>query len=391
MSGSRNAKTRALPGCGLFIAALFLLLPAPREGALAQAPSLFDALTKPAQARKPSTRRPSVRRRAADRARAAPETAKPADSPDTSMPSKSAKPAAVPPPSVPAPPLPKRKPGADDEAAVAGKRVQIPADAWNDATRAAMFSSGRLLSLDDYPQLGARLRPSEPAVAESAVLSADEQPSASASAAGATTSVPLPRPKNGVPESAAPPPAQNVEADPDCADLQSSGVVGDLMPSMDSTPAGCGIPHPIRFTAIETSVGRVDLKPGGIMRCGAARAVAQWVRDDVVRLGKDLLSADLKALHTASSYVCRPRNHVDGAVLSEHGLGTALDVAAFEFADGKTLAVGGKDDDKGFVQAVRSAACKHLTTVLGPGSDAAHGNHLHVDLKIRKGGYRICQ
>jgi hypothetical protein len=33
----------------------------------------------------------------------------------------------------------------------------------------------------------------------------------------------------------------------------------------------------------------------------------------------------------------------------------------------------------------------HFTTVLGPGSDAAHAHHLHVDLARRRGGYRMCQ
>jgi hypothetical protein len=29
--------------------------------------------------------------------------------------------------------------------------------------------------------------------------------------------------------------------------------------------------------------------------------------------------------------------------------------------------------------------------VLGPGSDAFHDDHLHLDLAERRGGYRLCQ
>ncbi|MFD2843675.1 extensin family protein [Paracoccus cavernae] len=29
--------------------------------------------------------------------------------------------------------------------------------------------------------------------------------------------------------------------------------------------------------------------------------------------------------------------------------------------------------------------------MLGPGTNAAHDNHLHLDIKARKGGFRICQ
>ena len=32
-----------------------------------------------------------------------------------------------------------------------------------------------------------------------------------------------------------------------------------------------------------------------------------------------------------------------------------------------------------------------FSTVLGPGSDGYHENHIHVDLAERRGGYRMCQ
>jgi hypothetical protein len=41
--------------------------------------------------------------------------------------------------------------------------------------------------------------------------------------------------------------------------------------------------------------------------------------------------------------------------------------------------------------AVQRGACSIFTTVLGPGSDAAHANHLHLDMRGRRGDYRICQ
>jgi len=40
---------------------------------------------------------------------------------------------------------------------------------------------------------------------------------------------------------------------------------------------------------------------------------------------------------------------------------------------------------------VRKSVCAHFTTVLGPGSDGYHENHIHVDLAERRGGYRMCQ
>jgi hypothetical protein len=45
------------------------------------------------------------------------------------------------------------------------------------------------------------------------------------------------------------------------------------------------------------------------------------------------------------------------------------------------------------VQTMRRAACGWFTTLLGPGSDAAHADHLHFDV-LRHGAsddYRICE
>ncbi|MBC7084727.1 MAG: extensin family protein, partial [Firmicutes bacterium] len=37
------------------------------------------------------------------------------------------------------------------------------------------------------------------------------------------------------------------------------------------------------------------------------------------------------------------------------------------------------------------AACLYFTTVLSPGSDDAHKDHLHLDVIERKSGYRFCR
>jgi Extensin-like protein C-terminus len=42
-------------------------------------------------------------------------------------------------------------------------------------------------------------------------------------------------------------------------------------------------------------------------------------------------------------------------------------------------------------EAVLHSVCARFTTVLGPGSDWYHEDHIHLDLAERRGGYRICQ
>jgi hypothetical protein len=39
---------------------------------------------------------------------------------------------------------------------------------------------------------------------------------------------------------------------------------------------------------------------------------------------------------------------------------------------------------------VMASVCARFTTVLGPGSDGYHENHIHLDLAERRNGYRIC-
>ena len=42
-------------------------------------------------------------------------------------------------------------------------------------------------------------------------------------------------------------------------------------------------------------------------------------------------------------------------------------------------------------ESVLHSACTRFPTVLGPGSDGYHEDHIHLDLMERRGNYRICQ
>ncbi len=117
--------------------------------------------------------------------------------------------------------------------------------------------------------------------------------------------------------------------------------------------------------------------------------MASWVREDVAPAAAALGSA-LARVEVAASYVCRPRNNVRGAVLSEHGRANALDVRALRLAEGRIIPITAKDVPE-LMAEMRRSACERFTTVLGPGADASHEFHLHVDLAARRGGYRMCQ
>ena len=82
------------------------------------------------------------------------------------------------------------------------------------------------------------------------------------------------------------------------------------------------------------------------------------------------------------------------ASISEHAFGNALDISAFTLADGRKITVKdgwrGLPEERGFLRDVHAAACQQFTTVLGPGSNVYHADHLHVDLMRRSSGRSIC-
>lgn len=177
------------------------------------------------------------------------------------------------------------------------------------------------------------------------------------------------------------------------AALDVYGAAYEIADRIESADAGCGVVRPLRVTEI---VPGVVLRPPARMRCETARALAEWVSGFVVPAATHLPDRRrLTGLDHGSVYVCRRRNNSGSGRLSEHAFGNAVDVMGFRFAGGDGLTVepreGEGDAEEAFQQAVRAAACLSFTTVIGPGTDAAHADHLHLDVKVRRRGYRLCQ
>lgn len=157
-----------------------------------------------------------------------------------------------------------------------------------------------------------------------------------------------------------------------------------------SGPGPCGADDVVRLEAIKIS-GRptVSVNPPATLRCALAEAVANWVRDDLAPAAL-VLGSDLVSIVNYDSYSCRGRNRVVGAKLSEHGRANALDVRSLGLANGVAIEPTNPRMPKEFREAIRRSACARFTTVLGPGSDGYHENHVHIDLAERTGGYRVC-
>ena len=179
------------------------------------------------------------------------------------------------------------------------------------------------------------------------------------------------------------------------AELRGLGAEFSVLDTIEpegAEQAGCGVDAPFAVTRILPGIA---LEPETQMRCATALALAKWVRAEVLPAARALELGQLTTLNHGSTYVCRPRNHVEEADISEHALGNAIDIMSFTFESGEAITVSPKEGDgdasEAFQKAVGSGACLHFTTVLGPGSDAYHDDHLHLDIAERSSDYRLCQ
>jgi hypothetical protein len=156
-------------------------------------------------------------------------------------------------------------------------------------------------------------------------------------------------------------------------------------------PGGCGGEDLVRLEAVVLpDKRRVSLKPAATLRCTMASAIADWIRTDMAPLATGLGSV-ISDLDNFDSYDCRGRNGVAGAQLSEHGRANALDVRALKLANGQSISLIDRNVPREVRENVLHSVCARFTTVLGPGSDGYHEEHIHLDLMERHNNYKICQ
>ena len=156
-------------------------------------------------------------------------------------------------------------------------------------------------------------------------------------------------------------------------------------------PGGCGGVDLVRLEAVLLGDGhRVAVTPPATLRCAMAAAIADWVRTDVASLAARL-GSEPSDLDNFDSFECRGRNRVAGAQLSEHGRANALDVRAIKLASGRSIALTDRSVPRELRESLLHSVCARFPTVLGPGSDWYHEDHIHLDLAERRNNYRICE
>lgn len=156
-------------------------------------------------------------------------------------------------------------------------------------------------------------------------------------------------------------------------------------------PGICGLTQPFMVGAL--SDDRVQLDSVATLDCPMIAALDTWIAEVVQPVAQARFGQPVAQIDTMGSYSCRAMNGQAGGHISEHAFGNALDVAGFRLADGRRITVvhdwtHGDDQAQAFLRDVHAGACNTFTTVLGPGYNIFHYNHIHVDLAMHGGGSR---
>jgi hypothetical protein len=150
-------------------------------------------------------------------------------------------------------------------------------------------------------------------------------------------------------------------------------------------PGICGLYHPFKVSGLANGAVSVD-KPVTI-DCSMIPALESWLAEVVQPSAQARFGQAVVGLNAFGAYSCRSVDNIQGAQLSEHSFGNAIDIAGFKLADGRSISIvedWKKTDSQeaAFLHEIHAGACQHFTTVLGPGADVFHYNHFHLDLAM---------
>jgi hypothetical protein len=178
-------------------------------------------------------------------------------------------------------------------------------------------------------------------------------------------------------------------AEPD-AGLAASRYPPRFAPNGESVPIAPSRAAPSPAASVTASV-----TPAATLACPVVSALDRWVTEAIQPAAHRWFGQPVVEIKQISAYSCRGMNGNPYSRISEHAFGNALDISAFVLADGHVVTIRGgwrgRPEEQGFLRDIQGAACEMFTTVLAPGSNRFHYDHIHVDLMRRDSGRRICQ
>ena len=190
------------------------------------------------------------------------------------------------------------------------------------------------------------------------------------------------------------PPPTTDQASTCLAALAAAGTSFAPVPQPETSPA-CQVDTPVRLNSFATKAGVVKLPDQPIFKCAFALKLSQFVDEKMQPLALQSTGSTVVAMGTGPGFNCRGRNGDSSAKMSEHAIGDAVDIEYIKLANKSQIqvkdALNVQSPSFAFLRDLRASACTEFTTVLGPGANAAHAEHFHLDLEVRRGGFRLCE
>jgi len=144
-----------------------------------------------------------------------------------------------------------------------------------------------------------------------------------------------------------------------------------------------------------TAFAPVVVKPAATLACPIVSVLDHWLSDSVQPASMRWFGMRVVEIRQISAYSCRGMNGHSWAHIADQAFGNALDIAAFTLADGRQITVRdgwrGLPQEQGFLRDIEASACQQFSTVLAPGSNAYHYDHIHVDLMRRASQRLVCE
>ena len=189
------------------------------------------------------------------------------------------------------------------------------------------------------------------------------------------------------------------------AALDAAGLAFTPLPDAEAGP-DCPLRNTVRLARTRVS----SLGGSLVMSCPAAVSLALWERHVVQPAALRHFGVPLARIDQVGTLACRNVYGQAEGRRSRHATADAIDITGFRFADGRRVRVvsdwkapatssaamqasgdGAATDSAApgasFLAEVQRGACGFFDGVLGPGYNAAHRDHFHLD----RGPYRVCR
>lgn len=202
-----------------------------------------------------------------------------------------------------------------------------------------------------------------------------------ACAAPPRPSAPPPAPRIAVP---VPPPGLKMWPNRDAIqsaclnDLEAMGAQFELIAQAEVGRNGCTLENGVKLIRMQAELSRpVEIT------CPLALRLMEFERDVLRPDALQMFGKELRRINHAGGFVCKKMTG-NGARISEHGHGRAIDIWGFALMDETRVSVDQHWRDRGpfgaYLRQVARKACDYFQVVLTPNSDAAHAKHLHMDI-----------